>query len=186
MAATLARAFADDPLISWWLPDARTRQRRAARLFAVGFEKINLPHHEVYTTDDHAGAAVWAPPNSWNLSLRATLPALPATVLTLRSGLGRYLRAMATLGGQHPREPHWYLEGIGTDPPKQRRGVGAALIAPGLAHCDRDGVPAFLETQKETNVPYYRRFGFEVSGELDVPGGGPHLWQMWREPRQSQ
>ncbi|MGE4363035.1 MAG: GNAT family N-acetyltransferase, partial [Mycolicibacterium sp.] len=33
-----------------------------------------------------------------------------------------------------------------------------------------------------SNVPYYLRFGFEVTGELTIPGGGPTMWQMWRRP----
>ena len=34
----------------------------------------------------------------------------------------------------------------------------------------------------EKDVPYYARHGFEVTGELDLPGGGPHMWLMWRAP----
>ncbi len=28
----------------------------------------------------------------------------------------------------------------------------------------------------------YERHGFEVTGEFNLPSGGPPLWQMWREP----
>lgn len=52
-----------------------------------------------------------------------------------------------------------------------------------LDRCDAEGAPAYLESSKESNVPYYMRFGFEVTGELTVPDGGPTMWQMWRHPR---
>jgi hypothetical protein len=33
-------------------------------------------------------------------------------------------------------------------------------------------------------VPFYERHGFRVTRELTVPGGGPVLWLMWREPQE--
>ena len=83
----------------------------------------------------------------------------------------------------HPERPHWYLSGIGTDPPAQGSGVGSALMRSQMARCDAAGEAAYLESSKERNVPFYERHGFRVSGELTVPGGGPTLWLMWRNPQ---
>jgi hypothetical protein len=52
-----------------------------------------------------------------------------------------------------------------------------------LERCDRDFLPAYLESSKEANLGFYRRLGFEVTKTLDLPGGGPRIWPMWREPR---
>ena len=57
-----------------------------------------------------------------------------------------------------------------------------ALLAPVLGRCDREGLPAYLESSKESNIAYYERFGFAVIGELQAAPGGPTLWPMWREP----
>jgi len=35
-------------------------------------------------------------------------------------------------------------------------------------------------------VPFYERHGFRVIGELSIPGGGPTLWLMWRDPQEGQ
>ena len=51
-----------------------------------------------------------------------------------------------------------------------------------LERCDREGIPAYLESSKEKNVPFYRRHGFEVTREIQLPNG-PMLWAMWRQPR---
>jgi hypothetical protein len=48
-----------------------------------------------------------------------------------------------------------------------------------LERCDRDRIPAYLESSKAANIPFYNKHGFEVAGELKVPGG-PTLWPMVR------
>jgi hypothetical protein len=47
---------------------------------------------------------------------------------------------------------------------------------------DRDGVGAYLESSKESNVDYYARFGFRVTEEVRLPRG-PRVWLMWRDAR---
>ena len=71
---------------------------------------------------------------------------------------------------------------LGTDPRHQGRGVGSALLEPILARCDADRVPAYLESSKRSNVPFYERHGFRVLGELAI-AGGPVIWRMQREAR---
>ena len=56
-------------------------------------------------------------------------------------------------------------------------------MRPVLEECDRDGIPAYLESSKERNVPLYERNGFRVQRTVDVPSGGPRIWLMWRDPR---
>ena len=55
------------------------------------------------------------------------------------------------------------------------------LLRPVLDRCDTEGAPAYLEATNKRNLPLYRRQGFEVREELDLPNG-PRLWTMWREP----
>jgi hypothetical protein len=35
---------------------------------------------------------------------------------------------------------------------------------------------------KERNVTFYKKHGFDVVVEGDIPNGGPHYWTMRREP----
>ena len=183
-AAAFARAFYDDPAIMWFLPDATKRLCQLTNMYAMLLAKtMKIGFYETYTTDDHAGLAIWARPGAWEPPTKFMLPALPKMLRILgpRSFV-RYMRAMVAVKKVHPEEPHWYLAGLGTDPPKQRFGVGRSLIAAVLARCDAEQLPAYLETQKAENVPYYKQFGFRVTGEMDLPGDGPHLWLMWRDP----
>ena len=94
----------------------------------------------------------------------------------------RALRWEELISKHHPREPHWYLQTLSVEPASQRRGIGTALIEPGLERADADGVGAYLETQRRDNIPYYERFGFELTDEISLHDSPP-LWLMWREPR---
>ena len=89
---------------------------------------------------------------------------------------------MQLVEARHPSLPHYYLGGLGTDPQWQGRGLGSAVLGPVLEICDRDGVPAYLESSKETNIGFYVRHGFEVTDEVSVPDGSVRLWLMWRKP----
>ena len=183
LAATLARAFDDDPVIEWLVPrHAPARAARVARLFALPLRILHLRHDRTWTTPDLAGAAVWDPPDRWKTTPRDMARGLPGMAAALRHRLPLGLRGLSMVEHRHPPEPHYYLAVLGTDPTRQGKGIGAALLEPVLTQCDREGVGAYLESSKERNVPYYRRFGFEVTDELTLPKGPP-VWLMWRDPR---
>jgi ribosomal protein S18 acetylase RimI-like enzyme len=80
----------------------------------------------------------------------------------------------------HPVEPHWYLGTLGVVASARRRGVGAALLSRWLVGVDRDGLPAYLETDSERNIRFYERAGFSLEGETSVLG--VRAWRMKRAP----
>ena len=92
------------------------------------------------------------------------------------------VRGMMQIDGAHPSEPHYYLAVLGTEPELQGGGIGSALMRPVLDMCDRDEVPAYLESSKERNIAFYARHGFRVTREMKLPKGPP-VWLMWRDPR---
>ena len=91
-------------------------------------------------------------------------------------------RLLDAIDKVHPKEPHWYLLLLGADPLMQGRGIGGQLMRPVLDCCDREGLPAYLETQKESNLAFYERYGFAVERKLEVRGAPP-VWTMRREPK---
>lgn len=183
LATTLARAFADDPVMSFLFPE-RKHLERLRKFFHYELSHNYLRRDETWTTTEGVrGAAIWAPPNRWQQSRADVLRMVPALTTTLGRNTLRALKALNTIEAAHPPGEHYYLAVLGTDPAAQGKGVGAACLAPVLARCDNEGIGAYLESSKERNVPFYNRHGFEVTRELKLPDGGPPLWLMWREPR---
>jgi ribosomal protein S18 acetylase RimI-like enzyme len=182
LAGVLARAFFDDPVASWaWRPDGL--RLAALERFQGTRTRQLIGHEEVWVDDGLKCAALWAPPGHWKASVRETLELVPCFAKPRL--IGRL--PLVTLGWEklergHPREPHYYLAVLGTDPAAQGRGLGSTVLQGVLEQCDRDGVGAFLESSKESNIAFYARHGFRVTEEVRLVRG-PSMWKMWREPR---
>ncbi|MFF8605891.1 GNAT family N-acetyltransferase [Streptomyces sp. NPDC015346] len=176
---TLSRAFDDDPMMRWLFPDDASREVGLGRYFSTLFTRQYVRHGVCERTE--AAAAFWVPPE-------AAAKAVPdaETVQELSDILGDrapLLRDAVMTAAEHgPRDPHWYLAVIGADPAAQGQGHGAALLRSGLARADAAGLPAYLESSKRSNLPFYEHFGFTVCGEVKLPGDGPVLWAMRRAP----
>lgn len=181
VARMLARAFDDDPLAMYIFPARRVRARGLRSFFSVQLRHMFLAAGQSYVSGDLSSAALWVPPGRGPIGAAAALRLVPLVRHT-RLRTARTLRLLAAVDARHPRGPHWYLGVLGTDPPRQGRGLGSAVMAPVLDRCDAEGLPAYLESSKERNVAFYGRHGFDVTEELRHPGAPP-LWLMWREPR---
>jgi GNAT superfamily N-acetyltransferase len=182
LAQTLGRAFEDDPVFGWILPDDRTRLDRITKLHALELTHIFLRHQATFTTPDRTGGAIWAPPGHWRVKTSDEVRHLPSLMGALGRRLVPAIRSLEHVSKVHPSEPHWYLAVLGTEPAHQGKGIGSALLQPILDRCDAELVPAYLESSKKENIPFYERHGFALRDEVTFPGG-PTVWPMWRDPR---
>jgi ribosomal protein S18 acetylase RimI-like enzyme len=179
----LARAFFDDPAWVWLIPDDERRQVLLPWLFRVGFD---VTAADVWATAGRVlGAARWLPPGRPAMRVVPTVRALLATPARLGRATKSFLaygRAVEALRAEVAPGPHWYLAGIGVDPPAQGQGVGAALLRPGLDAAARARVPAVLLTNNDANLDFYRHHGFEVVRRGETPRDGPKAWAMVKHP----
>ena len=187
--AALARAFYDDPLFGFFVPNL-LKQMKSLMSFMSSGVKDARPFGDVWVAHADgkvAGAAVWLPPGAYPRGARRDLMTYVRTMPTLVYSGKRIGRAVALLGAVDKAHhelhgPHYYLAILGTDPEFQRTGAGSAVLAPVLERCDTEGLPAYLETQKEANIAYYARHRFNLVQKLEV-AGCPPVWTLLREPR---
>jgi ribosomal protein S18 acetylase RimI-like enzyme len=167
----LARAFRDSPLNVAVIGPDPERRLRANLHGARALLPVALAHGLVLAAPARGaprGLLIATRPLGWPLPP-------PSLVASLRRVFGQGLRVarrwglvFEALARVHPPEPHWYLATLGVDPDAWGRGIGTALLARWLAEVDADGVPAWLETDREGNVGFYRRSGFEVALHTQV------------------
>jgi ribosomal protein S18 acetylase RimI-like enzyme len=183
LVRALARAFEDDPVMSWIFRDDADRLARLERAFDLFLRRIWLPQQECYSVDRLFGGALWLPPGKWHLGVADQLRLLPSMISVTGRNFPRLFTALNTIEKKHPKSPsHYYLAVLGVEPEFQGRGFGGALMQPVLTRCDREQIPAYLESSKRRNVALYERHGFRVVEELKLPKDGPPIWRMWREP----
>ncbi|WP_328855962.1 GNAT family N-acetyltransferase [Williamsia herbipolensis] len=173
VAAILARAFADDPVVRFIFPDGRR----------IGPFYDALMTHEhcargssdiAHVDGEPAAAAAWDPPGH-RPGLWHRLVAGP--VFARRMGPAAAARGQVVqraMDDARPDEDLWYLALLGAVVTGQ--GCGSALLEHRLATVDG---PAYLENSNARNTPLYERFGFEITREIVIPDG-PTLWGMYR------
>ena len=176
--AVLLEAFSADPACRWAWPDSE-RFRTSFPEFVRALAGPAFGLGTAYTIGDGAGAALWLPPG-----VHSNEQALVA--LFERTVAGPDQETMFAVFEQmtsfHPAAPHWYLPLIGVKPSHQGQGYGAALLKHTLRACDRDGLPAYLESSNPRNISLYQQHGFEVVATIQ-DGTAPRISPMVRRPR---
>ncbi|MGI8631059.1 MAG: GNAT family N-acetyltransferase [Solirubrobacterales bacterium] len=178
----LARGLRDNPIhVAALGDDAERRQRDLERLYSTMLSVgANEPLLAIRDGELVAVLGSVASPHcqpSWWQTLRMT-----PTLLRLgrRSvAVGRWGDAWSS---RDPDEDHLHFGPIATDPAHQRTGIGTALMIRRCERLDAEGAVGYLETDVESNVRFYERFGFEVVDTAEVLG--VESWFMRRAPRQ--
>jgi GNAT superfamily N-acetyltransferase len=187
-AATLARAFHDDPLMVYAIPDPAARARLLPDVYARMI-RFGILTGEVYATADTLdGVALWLPPDAkWT---RENIEASGMHQLATLIGNDAHQRYRDVVSREwQARERDmtgacWYLFLLGVEPSRQRRGLGGALMRPVMERADAAHLACYLETENQRNVAFYLKQGFEmiVNGE-EAGATGVRFWTFHRDPR---
>jgi len=186
MTGVLADGFADDAVMNWSFGSSKPQ----SRVFRTLAEHVYLPRGAgelVQKDGQDAAAALWLHANA--SKKLALLPTLAIALSVLRHGgakfVARTIRLDDVLEAKHPPMPHVYLFAVAVRPAFQGKGLGKQVLAPMLAYCDNNHLPAYLENSKQKNLPFYRGLGFEVIEQFEPGKNCSPLWLMVRQPQTS-
>ena len=177
----LATAFRDSPLNVAVIGPDPDQRLRANHCGARALLPVALEHGVVLGArgaEELRGVLVATRPWGWPLPpppLLANLRRVLCQGLRVASRWGQVFDALARV---HLAEPHWYLATLGVEPGFQGGGRGSALLERWLEGVAADALPAWLETDREANLGFYRRMGFEVVLEVSVLA--TRVWCMRR------
>lgn len=185
-SAVLGRAFMNDPML-WYIIPEEHRRLHLVPWFVKTSLAYGCLYGEAYTIPSKAGVAFFLPPDQTTLTVgrmfKAGMLAAP-----IKLGLKSFRRFMKMaeftdkLHKQYAPIPHYYLFGMGVEPTAQGQGIGSRLLHPLLQRSDAERIPCYLETQNERNIRFYAKHGFQVVVEAMMPDGGFRNWGMFRAP----
>jgi ribosomal protein S18 acetylase RimI-like enzyme len=176
--SVITAGFITDPAWRWFFPEAKQYLSTAPSLFDA-FGGAAIESKTAFVTENFEGAALWLAPG--------IAPDEDSLVKTLEENvsptiLQDVLGVLERMDKYHPEEDVWYLPLIAVDPAHQGRGLGSALMKAALEKCDKQGLPAYLESSNPRNIALYERHGFDVMGEIQV-GTSPVITPMLRVAR---
>ncbi|MFX1451176.1 MAG: GNAT family N-acetyltransferase [Promethearchaeota archaeon] len=183
----LARAFEDNPIFIYLIPDTIERKNKLRYIFEFIIH-YGVLYGEVYAPSSNLeGVAAWLPSEKAYKTIKRMILSGGENVLK-KLGRDFYVKKSKPLedwtDSIHKRLApfrHWYLEPLGVDPKFQGKGNASILLKAMLVRVDQEQLPIFLITNLEKNVQIYQHFGFKILEQATFPGTNWRNWFMLRD-----
>jgi GNAT superfamily N-acetyltransferase len=184
-AGVIARAFFNDPLILYYLPDPARRLEILTGMMRTCL-RYCLHHGIVTSTPQLEGICCWLPPGKrdqnpleWMRAGLGSFSRFPGFRTLLR--ILESERIVDQTHRQKAAQPHWYLMILAVDPVYHGQGFGSRLIQwvdhqPSNVH-----YPVYLETMNPRNVAFYQKNGFTTVHEQLLAAPDVRFWGLSRD-----
>ncbi len=185
----LTRAFRNYPLLQYFFPDELERERIAPYFFQY-ILSYGVRHGEIYATSPNLeGIAAWLTSDNYPMTFWRLIRSVPLSIIfgLWRKGGSRMRYTGEYIDTVHKRLApfkHWFLQTIGADPQFKGKGYAGKLLRAMFTRIDEEGLPCYLETLDETNVPLYEHFSFKVIEKSTIPQTSLTNWAMLRGVQQ--
>jgi hypothetical protein len=184
VTATLTLASANSRWTRWALPEDG-RVQRLTRWHELAAHRA-VATRTAWVSEDADSVALWRPPDG--AAGTASLPDDVRTALATELPSLSAHRAGVVADTDRRIDEHlpggsWQLLHLATRPTARRRGLAASVLAPALARCDADGVPAVAVAYSWAAVSHLRGAGFRVTTDLQTADGAMPVWVVTRTPR---
>ncbi|WP_304066888.1 GNAT family N-acetyltransferase [Pedobacter glucosidilyticus] len=164
----LTQSFDANQSVNYIVKQDSKREQRIKILMNYSFEVCYL-FGEVFLSDDRKACALVLYPDQKKTTLKSIL--LDVKLMFKSIGIENISKALgreSKIKKLQPKELMYYLWFIGVDPEYQGSGIGHQLMTELIAHSEELKRPIYLETSTLKNLPWYKKFGFEVYNELEL------------------
>ena len=176
----LADAFDADPFFRWMFGPDQISFRRGLRAWLDLVVRLALPRGDGWVAGDD-GASIWLSPGTELAGGEELASAGRLLGELVGDRAAEVVGAIGAGATGVPDVPHWLCVYIGVRPDAQGRGIGRALMEPGMSASDHDGVPSHLVSTNAGTATFYERLGYRVLSVVSAGPGVPALRPMWRD-----
>ncbi len=164
----LTKSFDTNQSVNYIVKQDQKRIKRVNALMDYSFQVCYL-FGNVFLSEDKKACALVLYPDKKKTTLKSIL--LDVKLILNCIGIENIKKALAReskIKQKQPKDQMYYLWFIGVEPKYQNEGIGSDLLDDIIRDSDHKERPIYLETSTLKNLPWYKKFGFQVYNELDL------------------
>lgn len=146
--------------------------------YSLLYQGAAIANNTAWATEDFSAAIAWLAPGQLPDGDKIFDLAMSTCDKGKQEEVARFFHEVESY---FPDEPCWYLPIVGVDPAYLGRGIGHFLMEESLKFVDEEKQAAYLESSNPRNIKFYREFGFEPLGQIEL-GGKALSTPMFRKP----
>ena len=174
----LCQSFDTNKSVNYIVKQDKNRKKRIRKLMEYSFDMCYM-FGKIYLSDDKNACALTLLPDRKKTTLKSIMLDAKMVISCIgMTGVSKVLNRDSKIKSSYPKYPVFYLWFIGVNTTKQHKSIGSALLTELIKESILIQRPIYLETSMPENVPFYKKFGFDVYKELDF---GHKLFLIKRE-----
>ncbi|MES2446625.1 MAG: GNAT family N-acetyltransferase [Bacteroidota bacterium] len=164
----LTKSFESNQSVNYIVKQDEKKLKRIEALMNYSFEVCYL-FGDVFLSDDNKACALVLYPDKKKTTIKSIM--LDVNLILSCVGIENIKKTLdreAIIKKIQPKVPMYYLWFIGVDPEYQNTGIGSELLKEIIEDSRRKEQPIYLETSTLKNLPWYKKFGFDIYHEADL------------------
>ena len=164
----LTKSFETNQSVNYIAKQGRKRLKRIRALMDYSFEVCYM-FGDVFLSDDRKACALILYPDKKKTTLKSIL--LDIKLIFSCIGVENIKKALvreSKIKQLQPKTTMYYLWFIGVDPEHQNEGIGSVLLDEIINDSKNKQRPIYLETSTLKNLPWYKKYGFQIYNELEL------------------
>jgi hypothetical protein len=164
----LTRSFDANPSVNYIIRQDAKRLKRIAALMDYSFE-VCLMLGDIWLSDNRKACALTLYPQDKRTILKAIWLDIKLMFNAIGiTGVKTAMNREARIKEKQQKQAMTYLWFIGVEPAEQHKGIGSKLLNEVITFSDEKGLPIYLETSMQENLPWYKRFAFTIYDQLEL------------------
>lgn len=164
----LTESFKHNRSVNYITGASEGNQKRVSALMDYSFE-VCYQFGDIYLSDNRNAVALILYPEQKKTNLSTIVLDIKLVLNCIGiSNIGKALKRESSIKKLQPKDPMYYLWFIGVHPDKQGKGIGSQLMNELILESQKMKRPIYLETSTLTNIPWYKKFGFNIYNELNL------------------